>query len=183
MNKINKIAQLTETLDKIAPKERAKTMKRINIAPSELAAYATWSDDCYTRNCLARTEKYELILLCWEVGAQAPVHGHGGEECWVYQVKGSVEEIRFTQIGETLKETNRMTLSPGKLTYMNDEMGYHSIGNVSEERALTLHIYALPIDSCKVYNTEDGCFEVKEMSYHTFRGEEVEVGICEERGH
>ena len=60
-----------------------------------------------------------------------------------------------------------MTLTPGKLTYMNDSMGYHTIGNISNQRAMTLHIYASPIDSCKVYNNEKACFEVKHMSYHT----------------
>jgi cysteine dioxygenase len=170
MNDIKTIKEFAEILDEIEPHQRAKTMKRINIQAAELATYATWAEGCYTRNCLARTEKYELILLCWEINAQAPIHGHGGEDCWVYQVQGTVEEVRFQQEGEALIETNRMTLSPGKLTYMNDRMGYHSIGNISNQRALTLHIYASPIHSCKVYNNQKDCFEIKEMSYHTFKG-------------
>ena len=177
MNDINTIEQLTEILDKIEPNQRAKTMKRINLQAAELATYATWTENCYTRNCLARTEKYELILLCWDIGARAPIHGHGGEDCWVYQVEGTVEEVRFQEEGEALRETNRMTRSPGKLTYMNDRMGYHSIGNISNQRALTLHIYASPINRCKVYNDEDDCFEIKEMSYHTFKGNEVECPV------
>lgn len=177
MNHIITVEKLAEILDDAEPLEHAAIMKKIKIEAPELEHYATWSQHSYTRNCLARTQKYELILLCWDIGAQAPIHGHGGEDCWVYQVQGTVEEIRFKQAAGSLIETNRMVLAPGKLTYMNDRMGYHSIGNISNQRAMTLHIYALPIDTCKVYNDEQDCFEIKEMSYHTFKGNEVEIPV------
>lgn len=175
MNHINTVKQLTEILDKTAPSQHAKIMKSIQFDAQEIASFATWCKEGYTRNCLARTHQYELILLCWDIGAKAPIHDHGGKNCWVYQIQGTVEEIRYEQAGELLKETNRMVLTPGKLTYMNDRMGYHSIGNISNQRAMTLHIYASPIDSCNVYNDQTDCFEMKEMSYHTFKGEEVGV--------
>lgn len=177
MNPIATVDQLAEILDDIEPLERARTMKRIAISADELTQYATWMEGGYTRNCLARTDQYELILLCWDIGAQAPIHSHGGEDCWVYQIHGTVEEVRFVEKDGKLIEKNRMVLSPGKLTYMNDMMGYHSIGNISDHRAMTLHIYASPIDACKVYNDQKDCFEIKEMSYHTFKGVEVETPV------
>lgn len=177
MNPIVTVDQLAEILDDIDPLQHAKTMKQIHIEADELAHYATWVEEGYTRNCLARTDKYELILLCWDIGAQAPIHSHGGEDCWVYQIQGTVEEVRFEEREEELIEKNRMVLTPGKLTYMNDQMGYHSIGNISNQRAMTLHVYASPIDICKVYNDQKDCFEMKEMSYHTFKGVEVETPV------
>lgn len=174
MNPIIAVEQLAEMLDEVDPLDRAKVMKRINIEAHDLEPFITWSEQGYTRNCIARTAQYELILLCWDIGSKTPIHGHGGEDCWVYQVQGTVEEIRFKQDAEQLTVTNRMLLTPGKLAYMNDKMGYHSIENVSDQRAMTLHIYAAPIDTCKVYNDKEDCFETKEMSYHTFKGNEVE---------
>ncbi len=177
MNHISTVEQLTEALDNADPLQHAKIMKRIKIQAHDLECFTTWSKECYTRNCLARTEQYELILLCWEIGAKTPIHGHGGEDCWVYQIQGTVEEMRFEGEDGLLKETNRMVLTPGKLTYMNDKMGYHSIQNISNQRAMTLHIYASPIDACKVYNDQKDCFEIKEMSYHTYKGDEVEAPV------
>jgi cysteine dioxygenase len=174
MNHITSIEQLTKTLDSSGPLDRAKIMKRIKIEAHELESFTTWSKQGYTRNCLARTKQYELILLCWDIGAKTPIHGHGGEDCWVYQIQGVVKEMRFEQVGKLLKATNQIVLAPGKLTYMNDVMGYHSIENTSNQRAMTLHIYASPIDTCKVYNEKIDCFEIKEMSYHTFKGNEIE---------
>jgi cysteine dioxygenase len=113
--------------------------------------------------------------LCWDAGVTSSIHGHGGKNCWVYQLQGTVDEIRYKKEEECLKETHRTTLTPGGLTYMHDRMGYHSIANNSTERAMTLHIYASPIISCEVYNDSKACFEMKEMSYHTFKGKEIEA--------
>lgn len=173
LNPITSVQQLTQKLDTVAESDRAKVMKQIQISAREFLPFATWNEECYTRNCIARTDEYELILLCWEVGAKTPIHGHGGEDCWVYQIQGTVEEMRYEENGECLRATKCMELTPGKLTYMCDRMGYHSIENTSNHRAMTLHIYASPIDKCKVYNDDIDCFEVKEMSYHTFQGEEL----------
>ena len=72
-----------------------KIIKNIDIDPVILEPHSTWVAHDYTRNCLARSMKYELILLCWDSNSKTPVHDHGGEDCWVYQILGSVEEIRF----------------------------------------------------------------------------------------
>jgi len=177
MNFIRTIEQLAENLDDSDPLEHVKIMKRIRIEAKEIAAFNTWSKQAYTRNCLARTDAYEIILLSWDINAKTAIHGHGGENCWVYQVAGTVVEQRYERQGDALKETKRLSLVPGKLTYMNDHMGYHSISNMSTQRAMTLHIYASPIDSCKVYNFQKTCFELKELSYHTFKGNEVTTAI------
>lgn len=177
MNSILTIEQLTENLDLVEPHKQAKIMKRIQIPASELEAYATWAKQSYTRNCLARTEKYEIILLCWDIDAKAPIHDHGGEDCWVYQVQGTVQEIRYQEENDILKETHRQTLTPNKLTYMHDRMGYHTIGNISNQRAMTLHIYASPIDICQVYNNKTDSFETKTMSYHTYKGNNVTAAL------
>ncbi|WMX12330.1 cysteine dioxygenase family protein [Aureispira sp. CCB-E] len=167
MNHITTIAQLTQILDQASPAECSKIMKRIRIDTSELEHCATWSDQSYTRNCLARNKKYELILLCWDIGAKTPIHDHGGKDCWVYQIQGTIQETRYQAFNLRLKETHQMTLSAQKLTYMNDSMGYHALENIANQRAMTLHIYVSPIDVCEVFNTQKGCFETKKMSYHT----------------
>ena len=172
-NHIVSIEQLTETLDNADPLDHAKIIKRIKIEGHGLEPFTTWSKQDYTRNCLARTKQYELILLCWDIGSKTPIHDHGGENCWVYQVQGTVKEVRFEQSNGLLKVINQMILTPGKLTYMNDKMGYHSIENISGQRAVTLHIYASPIDSCEVYNDKKNRFEIKELTYDTFKGNEV----------
>ncbi len=178
MEYIKTIEELIENLDEAEPREHAQVMKRIKLDATGLKQFSTWCNEGYTRNCLARTDAYELILLCWDIGAKTPIHDHGGENCWVYQIQGTIEETRFEKVANELIEIDTIELSPGKLTYMHDRMGYHSLKNQSDgSRAMTLHIYALPIDNCNVYNEKTDCFENKEMSYHSFKGSEVQLAI------
>lgn len=175
MEYINTVEELIMTLNNTSSSEYARVMKKIRFGHESLAPFSTWDQLGYTRNCLSRTDSYELVLLCWDVNAKTPIHGHGGEDCWVYQVHGSIEEVRYREQAGHLVESNRMVLHPGRLTYMHDNMGYHCLRNISDHRAMTLHLYASPIDSCKVYNEKINCFETKELAYDVSWEEELEA--------
>lgn len=117
-----------------------------------------------------RTEDYELVLLCWEEGQQTPIHCHGGMECWVHMVQGELEEKRFEQPDATIEPTltNKMALTSSHLSYMNDDMGFHSLRNIYPGRSISLHLYAKPIDSCEIYNSDTGKGEARELSYDAY---------------
>jgi cysteine dioxygenase type I len=38
------------------------------VVPDTLAPYLIWNDQHYTRNLIDKTQLYELIAICWEVG-------------------------------------------------------------------------------------------------------------------
>jgi cysteine dioxygenase len=46
---------------------------------------------------------------------------------------------------------------------MTDEMGFHLIKNKSKQKAMTLHVYAGPIDACEIYCNEEDKFKITEM--------------------
>ena len=176
MSAIRDLKTFIDTLNATDPAHYAQVVKRLDLAPEAFDGFAFWDADGYTRNCIERTDDYELILLCWSRGDRTPVHGHADQNCWVYQIDGTVHEVRYDlQDDGALRETDRASLEPGDLTYMHDAMGYHHIENVSCGRAMTMHIYAAPIDACEVYSDEANCFEVRSMEYHTMKGEEVLV--------
>jgi len=166
MKSITTIKSLIEEFENATKANQAKVIKRIQLDKEDVISYATWSDTDYTRNCLARTDEFEFILLCWDEEARTPIHGHGGQDCWVYQVEGTVEELRFEEndAGELVK-TQSLKLEPGQISYMNDEMGYHLIKNARKQKAMTLHIYAKPIDACKVFDAKKEAFKIAEMEY------------------
>lgn len=140
----------------------------------DLARYATWSADRYTRNCIVRTEKYELILLCWEAGQETSIHCHGGEECWVYGAHGSLEEVHYSTDGQGCpQETGRHILQVGQVTYMNDNIGYHLLQNVGHQRAMSLHLYMNPIDQCTCWDEELKQFVPTDLAYDTYAGKSI----------
>jgi cysteine dioxygenase len=167
MNKITTVDLLIECFDGAEPFEQIGILKSIAIPKSHFEEYATWKKGGYTRNCIARRDGFEFILLCWDSGAATPIHGHGGEDCWIYQIEGSIKEKRYVEVETGCDITNESVLEEGGISYMHDRMGYHTIENNSEQVAMTLHVYANPIDYCKVYNEEAGFFELKKMKYDT----------------
>ena len=145
--------------------------KNIDISIAEFKKYISWDPEVYTRNCIEHNEDFELILICWKSGDETPIHGHDNQRCWVYQVAGEMTEERFKEDdeGQLIKE-HEMKLTQGKLTYMHDSMGYHTLSNSTSENAITLHLYMKPVYQCEVFNEEKQKFETAEMNYHTIDG-------------
>ena len=168
---IESLEELIEQLDHSDPSKQGKMIKQMNIPASEFEAFASWDKDSYTRNCIHRTDEYELILLCWKKGDTTAIHGHDGQDCWVYQLEGKLNEIRYNknESGDLI-EKKRMQLLPGNLTFMSNIMDYHKLSNETNDRAMTLHVYVSPISSCQVFNAKNEVFEVKELEYDSING-------------
>lgn len=171
---INSIQELVKELDQIQDeKEYKKIVKRLDIPMNEYKPYAHFSKEHYTRNCIARTTDYELILLCWEEGQETPVHCHNNQECWVYVVKGEFDEQRFVESEQATEEIEveaEMQLEEDGISYMNDDMGYHSLTNINDGKSMSLHLYMNPIDECNIFNEETGEFERKSLEYYSYQG-------------
>ena len=140
----------------------------LQLEPNAFEKYAHWSNDCYTRNCIADTEKFELILICWCAGHQTSIHDHGGEECWVKVIEGEFKETLYKQdeMG-ILKLTKTKFSKKNDITYMKDFMGFHRLENSANKRSMSLHLYAKPIRSCNVFNEVSKMFVHKELDYDT----------------
>ena len=140
----------------------------LQLEPNAFEKYANWSKDCYTRNCIADTEKFELILICWCAGHQTSIHDHGGEECWVKVIEGEFKETLYKQdkMG-ALKLTKTKFSKKNDVTYMKDFMGFHRLENSANKRSMSLHLYAKPIRSCNVFNEVSKTFVHKELDYDT----------------
>ena len=140
----------------------------IKFTAKDFENYASWSDDCYTRNCIVNNEKFELILICWCEGHKTPIHDHGGEECWVKVIDGEFKETIYKQNdAEELTMIKSSTSKSNEVTYMKDFMGFHRLENISNKRSMTLHLYAKPIRNCNIFDEDSKTFVSKDMSYNT----------------
>lgn len=140
----------------------------MNISSSVFNDYCSWSDECYTRNCIVDNEKFELILLCWGPGQMTPIHDHGGEECWVTIIDGEFKETIYKiDDADGLKEVKSSIAKTNDVTYMIDFMGFHTLENLSNNRSMSLHLYAKPIRSCNSYDEKSGKLVNKELVYTT----------------
>lgn len=143
-------------------------IRSIAFSPDDFENYSSWSDDCYTRNCIIDNEKFELILICWCEGHRTPIHDHGGEECWVKVIEGEFKETIYKENKEGELEVVTSSISKqNEVTYMKDFMGFHQLENLSNKRSLSLHLYAKPIRTCNVFDENLKTFVSKDLGYDT----------------
>lgn len=170
-SKNESICTLPDLVSVLQVKQRSEygaILKKMKISIQEFEKYATWSDTCYTRNCIEENSDFELILICWSKAQKTAIHDHGGEECWVYVVDGDYGENIYEKNDQgELKRVKSLKIKSGDVTYMIDFMGFHNLENRSKGRAMSLHLYANPIKKCNVYDAEKKVFVRKELFYDT----------------
>ncbi|PQJ82972.1 hypothetical protein BTO16_04860 [Polaribacter glomeratus] len=140
----------------------------VKLSSENFEKYISWSDECYTRNCIVDNEKFELILICWCKGHSTPIHDHDGEECWVKVITGEFKESIYKENESGGLDIVKTAISkPNQVTYMKDFMGFHSLENLSDKKSISLHLYAKPIRKCRIFDAESNTFVLKELEYDT----------------
>jgi len=136
-----------------------------------LARYLTWDRQHYTRNLIDRTTLYELMAICWEVGQASSVHNHRDQNCWMAVPIGRLHVENFHLVHQDLN-SGRCQLEPLNVVEMNishpcavdPSDPVHRVVNPREfnQRAVSLHVYSRPFDTCVVYSPEQGtCGEIR----------------------
>lgn len=121
---------------------------------SDLAAYANFSNDRYSRNLIHRSERFELLLLCWKPGQSSPVHDHRYSWCGVRVIQGSATEVRFMKTPQgTWVPVGHNVARAGELVCSMDT-DTHVIGNFETSDLMTLHCYAPPLKNYEVVPNE-----------------------------
>ena len=167
-NKIHTLQELISALSKEDQSEYDSIIRSTDFSSNEFDEYCSWSNKCYTRNCITENDKFELILLCWNECQGTPIHDHGGEECWVKFIKGEFRETIYNKDENgKLKFVKSVISNPNDISYMIDFIGFHSLENLSNQKGMSLHLYAKPIRNCNVFDNDLKKFVNKEMSYST----------------
>ena len=149
------------------------------VAPDTLTPYLTWDGQHYTRNLIDKTPLYELIAVCWEVGQGSSVHNHRDQNCWMAVPIGRLLVENYRVISQKLEagtcdlETaETLEMSPTHPCAVDPLEPVHRVYNPREfnQRAVSLHVYSRPFDSCVVYSPEQRtCGEIK-LHYTTEYG-------------
>lgn len=152
------------------------------VAPDTLSRYLTWDRQHYTRNLIDKTPLYELIAICWEVGQVSSVHNHRDQNCWMSVPIGRLLVENFHLISQDI-EHGQSQLTPIDTVEMNlahpcavnPSDPVHRVVNPKHfgERAVSLHIYSRPFDTCVVYSPEQGTCGVIKLHYTTMFGKPV----------
>jgi cysteine dioxygenase len=157
-------------------------MKENPVEPETLAPYLTWDRQHYTRNLIDKTSLYELMAICWEVGQVSSVHNHRDQNCWMAVPLGRLLVENFHVLHQdipggksTIKATETVEMNRSHPCAVDPLEPVHRVLNPREfnQRAVSLHVYSRPFDTCVVYSAEQGtCGEIQ-LHYTTQYGKPV----------
>jgi cysteine dioxygenase len=157
-------------------------MQDCPLSPESLAPYLTWDRQHYTRNLIDKTALYELLAICWEVGQASSVHNHRDQNCWMAVPIGRLLVENFHVVhqdiagGEcAIKAVETVEMDVLHPCAVDPLKPVHRVFNPREfnQRAVSLHVYSRPFDTCVVYSAEQGtCGEIV-LHYTTEYGKPV----------
>ena len=145
-------------------------LRSLDLQKEQLEKYCYFNRDFYTRNLVHKEKGFELMVVCWSPGQKAPIHGHEGEKCWARVQEGQLEICNYEEISSKpleLKLTQKLSCSPG---FLDGPADIHSVENLSDKFAISLHVYAKPYNACNIYDTENGQIERMKLSYYSNNG-------------
>ena len=146
-------------------------LKHHPVAPETLEPYLCWDSQHYTRNLIDKTPLYELLAICWEVGQVSSVHNHKDQNCWMAVPIGRLLVENFRTLAQDLQHgtcklepSDTVEMNPTQPCAVDPREPVHRVFNPRKfnQRAVSLHVYSRPFDSCVVYSPEQGtCGEIK----------------------
>lgn len=144
-----------------------------------ISPYFFWSRKHYTRNLIYKDDRFEMMTVCWESGQASAIHNHADQRCWMTAPVGTLRGQNFavTEIDETrghckLIETDDFDLAECLAAKVELEEPIHQILNLPEfeERAVSLHIYSRPFNTCISYCRETDTFKEVQLFYTSIGG-------------
>ena len=137
------------------------------VVPETLDKYLFFSKGNYTRNLIFKNSVFECMTICWEIGQASRVHNHRDQNCWMSAPMGRLRVQNFrvrdrdAALGTChILPTDIYDMDAAHPAYVNPLEPVHQVLNLSEfnQRAVSIHLYSKPFDTCEVYQREKGTY-------------------------
>jgi cysteine dioxygenase type I len=147
------------------------------VSPETLEKYLFFSKGCYTRNLIFRNDLFECMAICWEVGQFSRIHNHRDQNCWMSAPVGRLKVQNFRVEGRhsggdhcgtcKLIATDIYEMDAAHPAYVNPLEPVHQVLNLAEynQRAVSIHLYSKPFDTCEVYLRDQGTYSDVPLHY------------------
>src|SRR5271154_4483347 len=144
------------------------------VLPETLDKYLFFSKGNYTRNLIFKNDVFECMAICWEIGQTSRVHNHRDQNCWMSAPIGKlrVQNFRVNERDAVLGTchilpTDIYDMDAAHPAYVNPLEPVHQVLNLPEfnQRAVSIHIYSKPFETCEVYQREKGTYADVPLHY------------------
>ena len=144
------------------------------VLPETLDQYLFFSKGNYTRNLIFKNEVFECMTICWEIGQASRVHNHRGQNCWMAAPIGRLRIQNFHVDARDISQgtchivpTEIYEMDAAHPAHVNPLEPVHQVLNLPEfnQRAVSIHVYSKPFDTCEVYQREKGTYSDVPLHY------------------
>jgi cysteine dioxygenase len=144
------------------------------IAAESLRPYLFFSKGNYTRNLIFKCDLFEVMAICWEVGQASRIHNHRDQNCWMAVPIGRLRVQNFRVVSRDASRgtcqmvpTDAYEMHPDSHGTVNPQEPVHQVLNLPayNARAVSIHVYSKPFDSCEVYQLERGTYRDVPLHY------------------
>jgi cysteine dioxygenase len=177
------VEEIVETLREVPPArfqpgEVCTRLRGLLLDSRTLEPYLHFAARRYTRNLIYRDDIFELVALCWDPETQSPIHNHAGQLCWLSIQQGALRLENFTSLdgpgpgdGIRLVPNGGIARAPeGVLDLQQGDNAIHRVSNPFETRAVSVHVYSRPYDSCIAYDPAACTAREMRLQYHSVGG-------------
>jgi cysteine dioxygenase len=144
-----------------------------------LKPYIYYAKSHYTRNLIHKSELFEVLAICWNIGQVSRIHNHRDQNCWMVTPVGRLRvqnfrvENRDAAHGQCrLVPTDAYDMDATHPAVVRPEEPVHQVLNLAEfnRQATSVHIYSYPYASCEVYSLEKGVYSDVPLHYSSEYG-------------
>jgi predicted metal-dependent enzyme (double-stranded beta helix superfamily) len=164
------------------------------VAPASLDRFVHFHDAMYTRNLIHRDEQLEVMAVCWLPGQRTVIHTHNGQLGWMCVEQGALAVINYAWLGcnaagnqnvagmDCLAGATELDLERrqvqecypgGPVNTVDKVQTIHQVVVQGKEKAVSLHIYSRPIESCVAFDLEARRCYRRQLTFYSRFGEVV----------
>lgn len=103
--------------------------------------YVQNAQEGYHRTIVTKQPEFQMYVMTWYPFSHTNVHLHSDYGCCFKILKGGLTEKKYLKNGLILHNDIRTN----KISYIDNTIGSHQIGNYHEFVSVSLHVYAPPI--------------------------------------
>ena len=160
-NSVLSLAELIEILDEdsanIGPEDMDDILRRVVVAAADIQQHARFSDLKYARNLVHKTDRFEVMVMCWHSGQRSSIHDHAGSLGGLKVLQGELTESLFDKAPNgMIKSLTSADYGAGAIRVEETAL-IHQISNLQGDngKSISLHVYVPPLTRMNVYSLED----------------------------
>lgn len=114
--------------------------------------FTNFCTDHYTRNLVYRDNNIEVLIICWNRQQVSRIHDHPENGCIMKLLTGQlIEELYDLSHENTPVLKVSRAINANMISYQEGSRGLHKIKNLTDQVAVSMHVYSPPNHQLKLY--------------------------------